>query len=591
MGFRVIGAFHAWRSTVFTHFIDKRYLIANPYIDDQQYLQHILGLAAKYQPLILPVGFIDVAILSQHRTQLPHGAILLAPEIDSLERAADKATLDSLCQNAGVRYPQTVPINDKSWEHAMEIVGLPLVVKSTTDEACPEYAFTKNQLQRIVKARKGPLIAQEFVSGWGTGYFAIAHNGHIVAEYAHRRIVEEQPSGGPSLVACLSLDPHVVQLGRQIVTVLKWTGILMAEFRRQEESGEYYLLEINPKFWGSLELATSWGIDFPRLFIEASLAEDARPQAEKRVQFTSSRIRGCFSWLLPGLTSYLRVNPKVWFRMLWHAMQRNNHTDIHLSDPAELVFGFSTRLINAFRRRSGHRAKILWSKWKRNLYQLVVHIRQQDYGALVFDVDGTLANLNVDWRQVRANLVQRGLLPEFEPSVMVGLYQAQKQKHKRFETMSRIVGKYEQQAIQYQLGKEPEIQRSFKQIQAEGIQIGIISKQTEENIQAVINRYEIADVVKVIVGRESGMARQNQAAKALTALKVTPSETILIGDTVGDAVAAARLGMAPVGVSQHPYRFQQFIELGIPSFNHVREFLSLVTRIIQSPKITKRKAN
>lgn len=51
----------------------------------------------------------------------------------------------------------------------------------------------------------------------------------------------------------------------------------MIEYKVDAESGVPYLMEINGRFWGSLQLAIDAGVDFPRLLLEC--AEDRAPLA------------------------------------------------------------------------------------------------------------------------------------------------------------------------------------------------------------------------------------------------------------------------------------------------------------------------
>jgi len=48
-----------------------------------------------------------------------------------------------------------------------------------------------------------------------------------------------------------------------MLDALRWHGVAMVEFKRDEVTDRFWLLEINGRFWGSLPLALSAGIDFP----------------------------------------------------------------------------------------------------------------------------------------------------------------------------------------------------------------------------------------------------------------------------------------------------------------------------------------
>jgi predicted ATP-grasp superfamily ATP-dependent carboligase len=73
---------------------------------------------------------------------------------------------------------------------------------------------------------------------------------------------------------------------------LRWNGVAMVEFKRSDADGRLYLMEINPKFWGSLELALVSGVDFPGLVIEELGGPPALQLPRK------SKVR--FQWVLNG---------------------------------------------------------------------------------------------------------------------------------------------------------------------------------------------------------------------------------------------------------------------------------------------------
>lgn len=51
----------------------------------------------------------------------------------------------------------------------------------------------------------------------------------------------------------------------------------MIEYKTDEASGTPYLMEVNGRFWGSLQLAVDAGVDFPRLLVESSLGHPSEP--------------------------------------------------------------------------------------------------------------------------------------------------------------------------------------------------------------------------------------------------------------------------------------------------------------------------
>lgn len=65
-----------------------------------------------------------------------------------------------------------------------------------------------------------------------------------------------------------------------------WDGVAMVEYKLDPD-GEPVLMEINGRFWGSLQLAIDAGVDFPRLLASAAL-EDPLPPVDS-YRFVRSR--------------------------------------------------------------------------------------------------------------------------------------------------------------------------------------------------------------------------------------------------------------------------------------------------------------
>jgi predicted ATP-grasp superfamily ATP-dependent carboligase len=120
-------------------------------------------------------------------------------------------------------------------------------------------------------------LLQEFIPGSGAGYFALFAHGSLLARFSHRRIREKPPSGGVSVVSESSaIDPSIDGPSRELLERLDWHGPAMVEYRISED-GTPYLMEINARFWGSLQLPIYAGIDFP--YLAWQIANGELPEA------------------------------------------------------------------------------------------------------------------------------------------------------------------------------------------------------------------------------------------------------------------------------------------------------------------------
>jgi hypothetical protein len=86
--------------------------------------------------------------------------------------------------------------------------------------------------------------------------------GRLQAHFAHRRLREWPHSGGPSTVRESIHDPTLLARARRLLEALAWRGLA-------------HILEINPRFWGSLHLAVESGVNFPALLVNMALGRPA----------------------------------------------------------------------------------------------------------------------------------------------------------------------------------------------------------------------------------------------------------------------------------------------------------------------------
>jgi predicted ATP-grasp superfamily ATP-dependent carboligase len=107
--------------------------------------------------------------------------------------------------------------------------------------------------------------------------------------FAHRRLREKPPSGGVSVYReSIALDEQLVGPGLRLLDALGWNGVAMIECKREQATGRQVVMEVNPRFWGSLQLAIDAGIDFPSLLVRCAAGE-AVPTCDRYRIGTRSR--------------------------------------------------------------------------------------------------------------------------------------------------------------------------------------------------------------------------------------------------------------------------------------------------------------
>ena len=124
-------------------------------------------------------------------------------------------------------------------------------------------------LYATVQILRYPSLIQEMITGEGTGLFTLFDKNKHLALFSHRRLLEKPPSGGVSVMSeSIPLDQEMVDSASKLLSAVGWTGVAMVEFKRDIRDNKPKLMEINGRFWGSLQLAVASGVDFPSLFVD-----------------------------------------------------------------------------------------------------------------------------------------------------------------------------------------------------------------------------------------------------------------------------------------------------------------------------------
>ncbi len=136
-------------------------------------------------------------------------------------------------------------------------------------------------------------MLQECVPGRGQGVFAIYNHGKSIAFFSHQRLREKPPWGGVSVLSeSTEADPALLKHAKSLLDAANWHGVAMVEFKVDGDTP--YLMEINTRFWGSLQLAIDAGVDFPWLLYQIACSQPIEPIKDYK---TGVRLR----WLLGDL--------------------------------------------------------------------------------------------------------------------------------------------------------------------------------------------------------------------------------------------------------------------------------------------------
>jgi len=136
------------------------------------------------------------------------------------------------------------------------------------------------------------------------------------------------------------------EYAERLLSKVGWHGVAMVEFKRCESTGLPYLMEVNGRFWGSLQLAIDAGVDFPYLLCQLALKRELFPPQTYRVGIKSRWLLGdldnLYLTLFSNGASPFKVRARDKLKATYEflkLLQKNTRLEIlSLKDPKPFLF-------------------------------------------------------------------------------------------------------------------------------------------------------------------------------------------------------------------------------------------------------------
>lgn len=308
--------------------------VADAMLAPAQFAEQVKALGGRLGiDLFFPMT--EASILALLDSPLAGSRSVPFPDLTRFSAISDKSRVLKAARSLGLAVPDQFEAADKT-----EAIGLkdelrfPLVIKParsvnvTGPRAKWGVSFVEDRDQFIglidsLPSEAYPILCQRRIIGPGVGVFLLIWNDQVIASSAHRRIREKPPSGGISVYReSIHVDPGLIEQSRLLLDQFEWQGVAMVEYKIDSATGDPYLMEVNGRFWGSLQLAIDSGVNFPVLLARLAMGEHPEPVQEYRA----------------GIRS------RWWWGDVDHLLARLRKTDKQLALPADAPGRFATLL-------------------------------------------------------------------------------------------------------------------------------------------------------------------------------------------------------------------------------------------------------
>lgn len=260
----------------------SRYVNVSAVIPDvqsapQAYAARIAELAREHGPVMAyPVQETGIDALYDHPSPRVH---LPWPGIEPVRRVRDKRSLPELASEAGLGTPRVIA-HGRCAELAGAQLPFPCVVKPFGKGGAIESARpigSQEQLRAFLGALppEAPLLVQEWLAGQPFSIaLVLGRDGRVVARFQQRALrTWPRDAGSSARAVSTAPDERLVARAAGVLNDIGYYGLAQLQFMSSERGP--LLIDINPRFFGSMPLALAAGVNLPAAWHAVALDEPA----------------------------------------------------------------------------------------------------------------------------------------------------------------------------------------------------------------------------------------------------------------------------------------------------------------------------
>jgi predicted ATP-grasp superfamily ATP-dependent carboligase len=288
-GYEPWAAFHqAATYALRSRAVAGRLPVPSPEVDADAYATALARAAeASEATVVLPASESALRALTGREARFPEGVIVAVCAPEALERATDKEALAEQAATAGLMTPPSVTVGRYDGLGPALDIGFPALVKPARSVTVVERGLRvrdaelvrdAGELEAAVAAAPGArVVVQRQVAGRLTAVTGVAWEGDVVCtshQVAHR--IWPPVVGVTCMGEVVPPDPALDAGVRRLIGGLGWSGIFQTQFIRGTD-GLDYLIDLNPRVYGSLALAVAAGANLPAMWVDLLLGRRPDP--------------------------------------------------------------------------------------------------------------------------------------------------------------------------------------------------------------------------------------------------------------------------------------------------------------------------
>ncbi len=281
-GFEVyIGDKSSFTMAGMSRYCKGRMTYPSPFTEQEAFIETICDFVKENQiDVLVPVLEETFTCLKNQEILKNSGVNFLFPKYEDALKLHAKGTLTALAKEFDIYTPQTWELTEifASTFNREDII-FPILVKpkqggggwgmqkfNSFEEF---YAITSKEINNPEN-----YIVQQLIEGQLIGACGIFYNGEHIASDSYKLITNYPLRVGQSTTRLTQYYPDALESFKKILTHLSWNGVCQMDFIYDEKNCKSYLIDANPRFWGSVKHNIAAEMEYPFYYAQLSLGKN-----------------------------------------------------------------------------------------------------------------------------------------------------------------------------------------------------------------------------------------------------------------------------------------------------------------------------
>ena len=241
--------------------------------------------------VIVPMGDKAASYLSKYKDEIEatYKTKCAVPDYNVLSIVEDKSSFMAFCEDNGIPHPRTRKLSDETFKKVAGEIGFPALIKP--DHSVGARGITRvNTIEALKKyypeisKHYGTCTLQEYVDNPDYYYNVMMYRdvkGDCLGT-AIIKIIRMYPVKGGSSSCCFTVENKELEnLCKSVLDKLEWVGMADFDVLQRKDTGDYKIIEINPRVPASLRAAYISGVNFPEIIVTDTMKQSVPLQHYK----------------------------------------------------------------------------------------------------------------------------------------------------------------------------------------------------------------------------------------------------------------------------------------------------------------------